>query len=112
MPAAVVMATVAEPVARRMSAASSQARNNSGTCALHSDVDHGLRDAAILQNAAEATARSDQQRDGGRGRKAFVGEAQDGIAGEAAQCAEREEADQHADEESEVVVAGEMQRPG
>ena len=74
MLAAVVMATVAEPVARRISAATSQARKISGTWRVEGDVDDGLGDAAVLQDAAEASAGSDEQGDGGGGSEAFVAE--------------------------------------
>ena len=47
---------------------------------LHRDLNHGMRDPAILQHPAEATTGANQQRDGGRGGKALVAESQDGIA--------------------------------
>ena len=76
IPAAVVMATVAEPVARRMRAARVHASKQQRQVPLHGDLNHGVRDAAVLQDAPESSARADQQGDRCGRREALIAEAQ------------------------------------
>jgi hypothetical protein len=75
MPAAVVMATVADPLqAASMRPAAMQAKQRH--MAVQRNSDDRLGDAAILQNSSKASASAHQQRDGRRWRKALIAESQ------------------------------------
>ncbi len=95
MPAAVVKATVADPVARRITAATSHPNEQQRYMGVQRHRDNRLRDAAILKDAPKPAARSDHQRDVSRRRQAFIGKLKNRLPVEAAHFAQGEKADQH-----------------
>ena len=71
--------------------------------------DNCLCDAAILQNAAKSASRAHQQRNGSGGGKTLVAEAQDGFTGKPPHPSKRIKAEQHSDQQGNVVIADQME---
>src|SRR6185503_1100634 len=72
---------------------------------LQRDLDHSVRNPAVLKHATKAAAGADEERDGCSGGEALIGESEDGIAGDAAHDPEGDEAYENPDEEGNIVVA-------
>src|ERR1035437_8495679 len=107
IPAAVVIATVSEPVARRISAASSHASNSNGTW-LRMATRMIALETPLSCNIRPKPAGAHQERYSRSRRNAIIAEAEDCLTREAPHRAKCDEAEERPNQQCHVVVTNQM----